>query len=139
MEGFIANLYEFFGGLVIDQFSNDMFNYKFYIPVFILMLVSVTSVTGIYYYVINHPRVNRWWHWLLFNLGTVLLNFILAWVISSDKLIGLYNAQGMNCPYDWTHYLVFSLAASFWTLIFFFVFSFVIKWGSRNCKHTPFL
>ena len=139
MDGFIANLYEFWGYLNLGGFSADMFNFNYYLPVFIVMLASVMAVAAIYYYVVNHPRVNRWYHWLFFNLGTALLNFALAWIIASDKLFNLWASQGMACPYDWTEYFVFSCMAFVWTFVFFFLFSFIIKWGSRNCKHVPFI
>lgn len=139
MDGFIANLYEFWGGLNLGGFSADMYNFNFYLPIFIVMLASVMVVAAIYYYVVNHPRVNRWYHWLCFNIGTSVLNFALAWIIASDKLFNLWASQGMACPYDWTNYFSLACMAFVWTFVFFFLFSFIIKWGSRNCKHTPFL
>lgn len=139
MEGFIANLFEFFGFVNQGNFSNDMYNNGFYMPLFILMLVSCLTVTAVYYYLINHPRINRGWQWLLFNFGTAFLNFILAWIISSDKITAFYAAQQMYPPYDWTNYFILGIIDFFWTIVFFFVSSFIIKWWSRNCKHTPFL
>lgn len=139
MDGFIANLYEFWGYLNLGGFSADMYNFNFYLPIFIVMLASVMVVACVYYYVVNHPRMNRLYHWLFFNLGTALLNFALAWIIASDKLVNLWASQGMACPYDWTYYFILSCMAFLWTFVFFFLFSFIIKWGSRNCKHTPFL
>lgn len=139
MEGFIANLYELFGFANQGNFSNDMYNYGYYQPIFLIMVISMIIINVIYYYVVNHPRCNRSWHWLLFNIGTCIFNFILSWVISSDKINTFYAQQGMNSPYDWTSYFMLSSIASLWAFIFFFVFSFIIKWWSRNCKHSPFL
>lgn len=139
MEGFIANLYELFGFANQGDFSNDMFNNGFYLPIFIIMIAIVVFVNIGFYYIVNHPRWNRSRHWLFFNIGTCILNFILSWVISSDKINAFYAQQGMDSPYDWTNYLILSLIALLWSFIFYFLFSFIIKWGSRNCKHTPFL
>ena len=139
MEGFIANLYELFGFANQGDFSNDMFNNGFYLPIFIFMIATVVFVNIVFYYIVNHPRLNRSRHWLLFNIGTCIFNFILSWVISSDKINAFYAQQGMDSPYDWTNYLILSLIALLWSFIFYFLFSFIIKWGSRNCKHTPFL
>lgn len=139
MDGFIANLYEFWGHLRLDHFSNDMYQNGFYLPIFIVMLASVMVVAAIYYYIVNHPRVNRWYHWLFFNLGVALANFAVAWAIASDKIFYFYAQQGMEVPYDWTNYFILACMAFLWTSVFFFLFSFVIKWGSRNCKHVPFI
>jgi len=139
MDGFIANLFEFFGVANQGNFSNDMYNNGYYMPIFLILVILVAVVATCYYYAVNHPRVNRWYHWLFFNLGTGLVNFGLTWIISSDKIVAYYGAQGMDSPYDWTNYLILSSIALLWTGIFFFVFSFIIKWGSSNCKRTPFL
>lgn len=139
MEGFIANLYELWGLTNLGNFSNDMFNNGFYLPVFIIMLVAIVVVNLVFYYLVNHPRINRWYHWLSFNLGTGIINFVVTWIVSHDKMISFYAMQGMASPYDWTNYFILSLIAFLWSFIFYFLCSFIVKWGSRNCKHTPFL
>ena len=139
MNDFIANLYELWGASYLGDFSNDMYQNGFYIPIFIVMLASVITVAAIYYYVVNHPRVNRWYHWLFFNIGTALVNFAAAWAIASDKVYSFFAQQGMAASYDWINYFVLAWMAFLWAFVFFFLFSFVIKWGSRNCKHTPFI
>lgn len=139
MEGFIANLYELWGLTNLGNFSNDMFNNGFYLPIFIIMVATVVFVNIVFYYIVNHPRINRGYHWLLFNLGIGVVNFVVAWVVSYNKIYNFYAMQGMQSPYDWTNYLILSLIALLWSFVFYFLFSFIMKWGSRNCKHTPFL
>lgn len=139
MEGFIANLYELWGLTNLGNFSNDMFNNGFYLPIFIIMVATAVFVNIVFYYIVNHPRINRGYHWLLFNLGIGVVNFVVAWVVSYNKIYNFYAMQGMQSPYDWTNYLILSLIALLWSFVFYFLFSFIMKWGSRNCKHTPFL
>lgn len=139
MEGFIANLYELWGLTNLGNFSNDMFNNGFYLPIFIIMVATVVFVNIVFYYIVNHPRINRGYHWLLFNIGIGVVNFVVAWVVSYNKMYNFYAMQGMQSPYDWTNYLILSLIALLWSFVFYFLFSFIMKWGSRNCKHTPFL
>lgn len=138
MDGFIANLYEFFGFVNLGNFSNDMFQNGFYLSVFMVMVSTCLLASVSYYYIVNHPRGNRWYHWLFFNLGCSLLNFILAWAIVSDKMVGYYAQQQMDTPYDWTNYFVFSCIAFAWAFIGFFLFSILIKRWSSNCKHSPY-
>jgi hypothetical protein len=139
MEGFIANLYELWELTNLGNFSNDMFNNGFYLPIFIIMVATVVFVNIVFYYIVNHPRINRGYHWLLFNLGIGVVNFVVAWIVSYNKMYNFYAMQGMQSPYDWTNYLILSLIALLWSFVFYFLFSFIMKWGSRNCKHTPFL
>lgn len=139
MNGFIANLYELFGLANQGNFSNDMYNNGFYSPLLLFMIISVIVISIVYYYVINHPRLNRWWCWLLFNVGTAVLNFVFMWVYAADSMVAYYAMQQMESPYNWINYFYLSVVSFSWTVVFFFLFSFIIKWGSRNCKHSPFL
>ena len=142
MNGFIANLYEFFGAAHLGEFTENMWNENFYRDIFIIMLVSVMSISFIYYYIVNHPRLNRWYHWLFVNLGTSLLNFVIVWIVTSDNMVAFYFEAKQKIPPlvdNWTNYFTLGSIAFFWTFVFFFIFSFIIKWGSRNCKHVPFI
>lgn len=139
MNNFFANLYELFGLTWIPGFSEDMYKNGFYNPIGIVMFVSVVIVGLLYYYVINHPRWNRWFWWLLIGLVLALCNMVSAWVMADSMLVKLYSDAEMVMPYDIVEFLPFSLVAGLLSLFFYFVFSFIIKWGSRNCKHSPFL
>lgn len=139
MDNFFANLYELFGKLYLGNFSDDMFNNGFYNPIGIVMFASVTLFAVLYYYVINHPRWNRWFWWLTTGGVLSVLNFGAAWIMADSFLVKLYAAQVMIMPYGMPEFLPFSVTAGCLTFFFFFVFSFIIKWGSRNCKHSPFL
>ena len=138
MNDFFANRVEMFGAIG-GNFYNDMYQEGFYLPLGIIMLSSAAGIAAVYYYALNHPRCNRWFHWLFFGLGVSLLNFIIDWVLAQDKLIAYYNAAQQNMPYEWDSFLILALMGFVWSFVFFFVFSFCMKWGSRNCKHTPFL
>lgn len=137
MNDFFANLYELFGALNGD-FYNDMFQEKFYLPLGIIMIASAVGIPLIYYYVVNHPRCNHWRHWLFFALGAAALNFIIDWFLAKDKLIAFYNQSQSEMPYTWDRFFMLALMGFLWTLLFFAIFSIIEKWGSRNCKHTPF-
>ena len=139
MDGFVANLYELWGSFYLGNFSNDMYQNGFYLPLFIIMIVTCILIPVIYYYIINHPRWNRWKHWLYFMLGTAVVNFLCTWIIASDKIYNYYAQQGMATPYDWTDYFILSSMAFGWSLVCFFLVSFVIKWWSTNSKHSPFV
>ena len=139
MNAFFANLYELFGLTWIEGFSNDMFDNGFYNPIGIVMFASIVVVGLLYYYIINHPRWNRWYWWLLIGLLLAIANSITAWVMADSMLVKLYTDAEMEMPYGIAQFLPFCVVAGALTLFFFFIFSFIVKWGSRNCKHSPFL
>jgi membrane-associated HD superfamily phosphohydrolase len=100
-----------------------------------LIITVVICIT--YYYVLNHPRWNRWWKWLIFLIIVAIINFLLAFGIAySDLLAG--NISSDLLPIFTFDCMGFGLANIILSVAFFIIFSFIIKWGSRNCKYSPF-
>lgn len=141
IQNFIANIYELWGAFYFyNGFSQDMYDINAYTPIFIWMIASVVLVNITYYYIVNSPRLSRWWHWLIFNVVTSLLNFGIGWGISYGRLFDLYNDQNMDLPYyAMTEFFPFAIICFCWTFVLFFIFSMMIKWGSSQCKHSPIL
>jgi len=115
----------------------------------ITITVSLAFVL-LYYYGINHTRFSQWWHWLIVLLLTGIINLLIAygWTISdfkngniADCLMYLRNDEGSiisQIIYE-NDCLMFGFSNFFISIIFFIVFSFMFKWWSSNCKHSPFL
>lgn len=138
MNDFFANLYEMFGAFRGD-FYNHMYHEVYYVQLGIIMIVSTLLIAVLFYYGLNHPRVSRWYHWTFFALGASIINFVIDWIVAEDKLIRFFNEAQLDMSFTWDYFFTLALMGFVWSLVFFFLFSFVIKWGSRNCKHTPFL
>lgn len=137
-----------FGGDMADYLSgydcpSEGFtaNNKFVMYGFIALGVALV-VALVYYYVINHPRFNKWWSWLLMLLLVGLINlFVGAGMTLGDLYAGdigdcLINGENGGI-YNSTGWM-FGLANFFVSAIFFFVLSISLKWWSVNCKRTPF-
>lgn len=115
----------------------------------ICIILGALALAAIYYYLINHPSFNKWWHWLLYNVLGGLIAFVGVYATLhaqlSDGLIGDCLVYGRDeeaniiATYisDASCVLVGLSAFILW-IIFFFLFSIIIKWRSANCKHTPF-
>ena len=54
MNDLFAPLYEGWGLFYLDNFSDDLYNARLYIPIGLTMLLSSLALMGVYYYVINH-------------------------------------------------------------------------------------
>lgn len=116
-----------------------------------VVAIAISAVIVLlYYYVINNPRWNRWWHWLVF-LG---LNGLINMFYAAAKTLSALNTplipESLLYERDINGEVVSTLihSSDCWgfgfanfivSTIFFVVISFLIKWGSSNCKHSPVL
>jgi len=105
-----------------------------------LVIALATAVTFcvIYYYIVDHPRGNRCRHWVgvLVLLGTANFIFGLA-----STLFDLFKGNISGDIVSGIPKLAFPLVGvvnAFIAAVFFILFSVLFKWGSRNCKHSPF-
>ena len=101
------------------------------------------------YYVINSARFHRWWSWLIMMCFNGVLCFFFAyWWIKEDfkdNLIGdcllyLRNDSGDIADYYITDssFWGFSLTNAILSIAVFFLLSMLLKWGSVNCRKSPF-
>ena len=91
----------------------------------------------LYFYLINHPRFNRWWSWLIVLAVVAISSFGYGhYVVSTDIAMGniapsLQNLIGTaNCYYFATYCMAVSS-------LIFFILSLLFRRWSRNCKHSP--
>lgn len=133
MKDIFAALYELITGQG-NNLAQLLYNEETYIPVGISMLLLSFISMAIYYFAINHPRFNRWFHWLIVVLIVCLINFAIAYFMADGVV---YNTYGTVDNYV-TQIINFAIANAIWTFIFSFIFSMIIKWKSSNAKHSPF-
>lgn len=114
--------------------------------------ISFLLVLAYYYlpiFLFNHPRTNRWWNWLIILLIAGFINFFIAygWTINDflngtigDCLMYIRDSQGniiTQLIYK-TDCWLFGLSNFFVTILFFIIWTLMLKWWSRNCKYSPF-
>ena len=102
----------------------------------IIALIIAITLCVAYYYLINHPRFNRWWNWLTVLIIVAVINFGIGFGLAlSDVLNG--NISSDLLPITWIDCLGFGFANLIIASLFFIICSFIIKWGSRNAKYSP--
>lgn len=108
------------------------------------MLVASLLVAVFYYYIIDHPRFNRWWSWLIMMFISVAANFTYGFSYVYNRLNG---GQIPNCFVTTesgeqlltnSNCFSFGLTNAFIGAIVFIIFSLLIKWWSTNSKNSPF-
>lgn len=108
-----------------------------YDPIGIVMVAVVLIVWLLYYVVINHARLNRWYWWLLFALVACGICFGAAWGITSNNVYHYYADESMEIPNMGNSFLLLSTTVSIYAFVFFLILSAIFKRFCHNCRHTP--
>lgn len=127
------------GGYALHQDSN------MYIGIGLVMLALSGIIAVLYYYVVNHPRLNNWLGWLIFLGANTFFNFIVGWqwllrdyyagkMVVESKITGKIE----DLPIDMSDILSFAATNALDSIIAFIFISYVIKWWSTNCSRAPF-
>ena len=152
MENFFGTIYcwfeKFFGLELADYLwgiASPLSETNQFIGIGIWMLGISLFMGILYYYIIDHPKLNIWWGWLIFLAGNALINFLIGWQwVLSDyyegKMVEIDPATNMQVPLNigTSEFLAFGTSNMFLSMIAFFIFSLCLKWGSRNCSNSPF-
>lgn len=157
MGNFFGNIYYLFVGLFGQHLSDYLWGYNctttafdapvVYAPIGLTMTLVTLGLCVVYYFVLNHPRFNKWWHWLLSAACVFVLNLLIGgiWVdnhLQSGRIPDclLYTQDGdggqIQNIFD-SNCWMFGLANAIVSFILFFVVSIIVKRWSRNCRHTP--
>lgn len=122
-----------------EQMSN------MFIGIGLSMLSISLFVCVCYYYIINHPRLNNWWGWLIFAVVNAAINFVVGWQwVLKDYYDGLMvkldpaTGKNVNLQIYPSDILVFGVTNMINAVIAFLVISYIIKWWSTNCSRAPF-
>lgn len=152
MDQFFGSIYcwleDFFGLPLADYLwgvSSPRQTSVMYIGIGLSMVVISFVLVVLYYYIVNHPRLNNWWGWTIFLGINAAINFVVGWQwVLKDYYDGLMvkldPATGKEIdldifPSDITAFGVTNMINS---MIAFLVFSYIIKWWSTNCSRAPF-
>ena len=150
---------EFFGSIYCwleDFFGLELADYlwgqsspeqdsNMYIGIGLSMLCISFLMVVIYYYVVNHPRLNNWWGWLIFAGVNAAINFVVGWQwVLKDYYDGLMVAKSATTGkmedlhiYE-SDILAFGVTNMIDAILAFLIFSYIIKWWSSNCSRAPF-
>ena len=152
MGEFFGSIYcwfeDFFGLELADYLwgnSSPLSDFNSFIGIgFSLFGVSLLMVF-IFYYAVNHPRLNNWWGWGIFLVINAIINFIVGWQwVLKDyydgKMVTLDPSSNLQTPLNIgeAEILYFGVSNMLLSFMVFFIFSFIFKWRSRNCSNAPF-
>lgn len=139
LNDFFAMLYEMGGFLTIGEngdFSFDLYSFGLYATIGLITWSSAIFSLLIFYFAINHPRFNRWYHWLLFVGILSLIISISTYGITTNT----FDSQGIQYGIE---HLSFAILNFFFTFISSSFFTFIFRVTSltnlsNNCSTCPF-
>ena len=150
---------ELFGSIYCwleDFFGLELANYlwgesapeqtgNMFIGIGLSMLAISLFVAACYYYVINHPRLNNLFGWLIFFVLNAIVNLIVGtqWLLKdyyAGKMVTENKATGKleDLPIDVSDIFAFGVTNMLDAMIAFTLISYLIKWWSTNCSRAPF-
>lgn len=147
--GSIYCIFEDFFGLELAEYmwgqASPESTTNSFIGIGFWMLGISLAMTLIYYYAVNHPKLNNWWGWGIFLLINAVINFIVGWqIVLRDYYDGLMvtidPSTNMKVPLNIgeSEILCFGVSNMIISIVAFIIFSFIVKWWSTNCSRAPF-
>lgn len=134
---------------MINSEGDPVWEANHYVMFGFIALGIALLIAATYYYVINSASFNSFGSWLIMLSVTGVSNLLIgACVLISrlnsgeiDRCLDEITQDGevlyeniVTIADCW----MFGLANLFLSVAFFIIISFVIKWGSTNCKRVPF-
>lgn len=150
---------EFFGSIYCifeDFFGLDLAEYLWgdlsphsttnrYIGIGFWMLGISLVVCLVFYYLIDHPKLNRWWCWLIaLGVNGVINFFVGRWWVLTDyydgKMVEIDPISRLEVSLNIgiTEILCFGVTNMVLSIFAFSIFSLMFKWWSKNCSTAPF-
>ncbi len=91
----------------------------------------------LFYYVINSPRFNRWWSWLIVLLVSMGLAYGYGFQVINVDIVNNDIAPSLASQIGRSNAILFGIYNSVFCGLVFFILSEAFRWWSRNCKHAP--
>lgn len=152
MDQFFGSIYcwleDFFGLPLADYLwgvSSPKQTSVMFIGIGLAMVIVSFSMVVLYYYIVNHPRLNNWWGWTIFLAINAAINYVVGWQwVLKDYYNGLMvkldpaTGKEVDLPIFSSDIIAFGVTNMIDAIIAFIVFSYIIKWWSTNCSRAPF-
>lgn len=106
---------------------------------FLWTIGIVVIVFVLYYYIINSPRLAKWWHWLI---SLVIVAGLTCWVGFITVIVDVINQTITPSlqPYIGNNSaMMFGIYNMMLAVLFYFVLTLLFRRWSRNCKHSPWV
>lgn len=106
--------------------------------IWLVTFLSAAFVFAVFYYILNHPRFNKFWHWLITLAVLAIGIFIWSRGLVIADISGISEHpidSALNISKD--NAMMFGFYNAALSAVFFLLFSIIGRFLSKNCKNTP--
>jgi hypothetical protein len=137
---FFATLYQYLTDLLCQNldFTPQLYDNFIFEEIGVKMVSFSLIWMFIYYYgVSNYGNLYSLKKWLVWVLIICIINFMVCYYFTEYDIYLIFKPQ--ESPFTfWSEYFPFAVVNVFWTIIFCFAFSLVLKIKSTRASKTPF-
>ena len=91
----------------------------------------------LFYYLLNSPRFNRWWSWLIMLIIVGASAFGWGYQVVNTDIVSQSIAPSLIAKIGSLNATMFGLYNMVLAAIIFFVLTLALRHWSKNCKHSP--
>lgn len=144
--GSIYCLFEDFFGLELANYlwgqSSPEQQTNMFIGIGLTMAGVSLFMVVLFYYIIDHPKLNNPLSWFIFLGINAVINFIIGWqwVLKdyyAGKMVSIDN-PAVNLQISEGEILCFGVSNMILSILAFAIFSYIVKWWSKNVSKAPF-
>ena len=95
------------------------------------------GVFVLFYYLLNSPRFNRWWSWLIMLIIVGVSAFGWGYQVVNTDIVSQSIAPSLIAKIGSLNATMFGLYNMVLAAIIFFVLTLALRHWSKNCKHSP--
>lgn len=107
-------------------------------PQLFLVTIGIAIVLFfLYYYVINHPRFNRWWSWLIMFLLVAAGAFGYSYYVVHADIVYNNIAPSLQYAISTSNGLLLGIYSAIMAILLFLLLTLLLRHWSSNCKHSP--
>ena len=114
-------------------------DYNVFPSLFLWTFGIAATVFVLYYYLINSPRLSRWWHWLITMLIVAAVSYWLGFRTVITDLVQQTISSSLATYIGRNNAMMFGIYNMGLAVLWYFVLTLCFRRWSRNCKHSPWV
>lgn len=132
-----ADLFEHLKGWDDEIMDYNAAYYQF-LSIFLSIALAAVVFFISYYYIVNNPRYNRWWNWVIELVSVFIVAGWWAYHVVSIDIQNGGIAPSLIDKISYNNAVFFGLYNAILASIIFCILSVFLRHWSKNCKHSPY-
>lgn len=139
MNEFCADFFELWHGYDLGDFSKYMYDAGIYPSVFYVMVGFILLPLVVYYVVLDHIQLARWWKWLFMIVFFSFANAVVGGMMAQNGVDSYLMQMNIHeTSVTEAQVMSFALIDFAWCMVLSFVVSLLLQQASVKCRRIPF-